>query len=198
MYWRVVSIARYEQPLLERVNSSHLLIFAGSLVTEGREPGAIGALLTHTTTHYDIKAAQLFDSRFIWGKRHLYSAIWHACQAAIHEQMISKTLSMEMLLYAAGQRQIQKAIEILGVGITTRSIVGAILGDNLISIREAYAYFMDALAVNPDISLLDSYDLKKEYVMTKFLGSELEHREMNFLEIEKAVLQRVGMLALER
>ncbi|MFW9856508.1 MAG: KEOPS complex subunit Cgi121 [Candidatus Thorarchaeota archaeon] len=180
------------------VNSSHVLIFSGSLLTKAHEPATIGALLTHVTAHHDIRAAQLFDNRFIWGKRHLYSAVWHAYQAATHDQMISKTLSMEMLLYAAGQRQIQKAIEILGIGSTTRNIAGVILGDNLIPMHEAYAYLRDALDMQEDISLLNKYNLKREFVLANLLELEIEQPEMTDLDIEKAVLQRVGMLALER
>lgn len=167
-------------------------------MTEGKEPAVIGALLNHVTAHYDIKAAQLFDNRFIWGKRHLYSAIWHAYQAAIHNRMISRTLSMEMLLYAAGQRQIHKAIKILGIGPTTRSIVGTILGNNLSTLREAYSYLLENLEMHADLAMLNNLSLKKEHVLAKLLGTELIHREMNSLEIEKAILQKVGMLALER
>ncbi|MFW9777910.1 MAG: KEOPS complex subunit Cgi121 [Candidatus Heimdallarchaeota archaeon] len=180
------------------VNSSHVLIFSGSLLTKTHEPAAIGALLAHVTAHYNIRGAQLFDNRFIWGKRHLYSAVWHAYHAATHNQMISKTLSMEMLLYAAGQRQIQKAIEILGVRSSTRSLAGVILGDNLTPLREAYAYLRDVLDMQEDISLLNQYNLKRDFVLTNLVELEVEHREMTDLDIEKAVLQRVGTLALER
>ena len=196
--WRVISIAQYEQLIIEQVNSSHLLIFAGSLVTEGRESKSIGALLNHVTAHYDLKAAQLFDNRLIWGKRHLYSAIWHAYQAATHDQMISKTLSIEILLYAAGQRQIHKAIEILGVNPTTRSIVGTLLGDDLPSLREAYTYLLEKLEMTADLAKLSDFNLKKEHVLAKLVGTELTPREMNSFEIEKAILQKVGLLALER
>lgn len=105
---------------------------------------------------------------------------------------------MEMLLYAAGQRQIQKAIEILGIGSTTRNIAGVILGDNLIPMHEAYAYLRDALDMQEDISLLNKYNLKREFVLANLLELEIEQPEMTDLDIEKAVLQRVGMLALER
>lgn len=105
---------------------------------------------------------------------------------------------MEMLLYAAGQRQIQKAIEILGVRSSTRSLAGVILGDNLTPLREAYAYLRDVLDMQEDISLLNQYNLKRDFVLTNLVELEVEHREMTDLDIEKAVLQRVGTLALER
>jgi KEOPS complex subunit Cgi121 len=58
---------------------------------------------------------QALDATVVYGKDHLISATKHAQRA--FEQMTNATnsLALEILLYAAGERQIQKAIKKMGV-----------------------------------------------------------------------------------
>ena len=71
----------------------------------------------------------IVDNRFIWGYRHLFSSIWHALKAEKGDKMISKTLSIEILLYTSGNRQIKKAIELSGVNDRTEEIAGILIGN---------------------------------------------------------------------
>ena len=47
----------------------------------------------------------LFDAEKITGKNHIRSAVLHAERSFASEKPIARTLSMEILLYASGQRQ---------------------------------------------------------------------------------------------
>jgi KEOPS complex subunit Cgi121 len=58
---------------------------------------------------------QVFDAKFIYGKDHLISATTHAKRAFQQQTNATNTLAMEILLYAAGERQIQKAIKKMGI-----------------------------------------------------------------------------------
>jgi KEOPS complex subunit Cgi121 len=58
---------------------------------------------------------QLFDADHVAGKPHLFFAALNALKAFENGRNISEKLEMEALLYASGQRQIDKAIEMLGV-----------------------------------------------------------------------------------
>jgi len=58
---------------------------------------------------------QVFDARVIFGKDHLVSATMHARRAFEQGTNATNSLALEILLYAAGERQIQKAIKKIGV-----------------------------------------------------------------------------------
>jgi KEOPS complex subunit Cgi121 len=58
---------------------------------------------------------QVFDASKIFGRDHLHSAILHALRAKTLKTMSTKSLKMEVLLYASGERQIQKAIDKMGI-----------------------------------------------------------------------------------
>lgn len=66
--------------------------------------------------------AQVFDADRIAGAPHLFFALVNALEAIKQGRNISNTLEIEVLLYASGQRQIDKAIRIVGVGPTTSRI----------------------------------------------------------------------------
>ena len=63
---------------------------------------------------YDI-VIQAMDADWIYGKTHLITAINHAKRAFEEKNNSTNSLSMEILLYASGERQIQKAIKNIGV-----------------------------------------------------------------------------------
>jgi len=72
---------------------------------------------------------QFFDSTLIAGFDHLYFAAVNAVKAFDEGYGISKDLAVEVLLYASGQHQISKAIELLGIKQDSRQIAVLIIAD---------------------------------------------------------------------
>lgn len=60
-------------------------------------------------------AVQAFDARYVVGREHLERAVELADRAFARDDAIARDRSVEILLYAAGRRQINRALEI-GVG----------------------------------------------------------------------------------
>jgi KEOPS complex subunit Cgi121 len=58
---------------------------------------------------------QALDADLVYGKDHLISAASHAIRACEQKTNATNSLALEILLYAAGERQIQKAIKKIGV-----------------------------------------------------------------------------------
>jgi len=58
---------------------------------------------------------QAVDAELIYGKNHLISASKHAQRAFEQRKNLTNSLAMEILLYASGEKQIQKAIKKMGV-----------------------------------------------------------------------------------
>ena len=73
---------------------------------------------------------QFFDARFIAGYQHLYFAALNALNAFQEKTNISNNIAVEALLYASAQRQIKKAVEMLGIKKTTSELAVLILPQN--------------------------------------------------------------------
>jgi len=65
---------------------------------------------------------QAFDSNRIYGKRHLRSALYHAIRSRELSLSRSRDLSVDVVRYAAGERQIHVAFEKVGLRKGTRGI----------------------------------------------------------------------------
>ncbi len=160
-------------------------------------PLEIGQILNELALNYDLKATQILDNRLIWGRSHILSAIWHAQKAYQNNRMISKSLSMEILLYSAGFRQIKKAVKLLGVTDTTESVLGVLISDNKNKIINACADAKEALKLDLNLDLLYDYNLKLQYVRKMLKAEGFDGEDYSYSEIENAILQRISLLALE-
>lgn len=69
---------------------------------------------------------QAFDGRYVAGRRHLEAALACADRAIANGEAIADDRGMEVLLYAAGRRQIDRALE---MGITAGSTPVVVLVD---------------------------------------------------------------------
>lgn len=161
------------------------------------EHSEIGSILAKNRTKFGVNASQLFDNQYIWGFHHIYSASWHALKAWKSDRMISKTLSIEILLYAAAQRQIKKAIVLLGVKETTKDVAGILLGKKPENLINASRQLKEELHIKPNIELLDDFKAKNELFVQLLKNDGYNAADFTFDEIEKAVFQKIALLALE-
>ena len=72
--------------------------------------------------------AVLMDPAYVCGKDHILSAVMHAERAFEQGTNRSRTLLTEILLYAAGERQISKAMDKMRPKNGVREIAAAVFG----------------------------------------------------------------------
>lgn len=58
---------------------------------------------------------QVFNADLIYGKKHLISAVEHAKRAIKNKTNTTNSLEMEIMIYAAGERQLKNAIPKIGI-----------------------------------------------------------------------------------
>jgi KEOPS complex subunit Cgi121 len=73
---------------------------------------------------------QFFDAKNVAGKQHMYFAALNALNAFNKKTNISNNLAVEALLYASGQRQIKKAVNMLGIKQDTTEAIALIIAKN--------------------------------------------------------------------
>ena len=66
---------------------------------------------------------QLFDNASIAGDEQLYSALYHAIRAEVSGRSRTRDLSVDVLRYTAGERQIHVALQNVGITECTEKII---------------------------------------------------------------------------
>ena len=139
---------------------------------------------------------QAFDARYVVSRRHLERAVELADRAIERGETIARDPAVEILLYAAGRRQITDALE-LGVSEGSNRVV--VLVDAGPGVDGAAA---DSTAEAVRSRVLDAVeptlgDYDPERVRTYF---DIGDAELDVVDgdLEALVLERVALLVVER
>ena len=131
---------------------------------------------------------QAFDARYVVSRRHLERAVELADRERGRGAAIARDRGVEIALYAAGRRQIDRALE-MGVSPgETPAVVLVSGGDE----DAAAAAIGDLLVSSPTLGAYDEALLKEFYDIGE---TELEATDAG---IEALVLERVALLVVER
>lgn len=87
-------------------------------------------------------AVQAFDADYVAGRGHLAAAVEHADRAFERGESVASDRAVEILLYAAGRRQIREAFE-MGVAPGEQAVVVVVAGGDEASAAAAVAAFLD-------------------------------------------------------
>lgn len=135
-------------------------------------------------------AIQALDARYIAGPEQLERAVVLANRATERGETIARDRSVEILLYAAGRRQINRAFEI-GVSEGEYEVVIVVDGED-----EDGAIATLSELVEP--ASWTSGDRADEERITEFYGITDAEREATDASLEALVCERVVLLVVER
>jgi KEOPS complex subunit Cgi121 len=121
----------------------------------------------------DIAPIQFFNAKHIAGPQHLYFAAINAKNAFQKMTNISETLVIESLLYASGQRQIKKAVKMLGIQ-NTSDIAVLIMARSKIEKDNLIQYVIDRISGKRDDNILELTDKKIDVIKKIFQISDQE------------------------
>lgn len=115
---------------------------------------------------------QIADAAFVGGKEHLLSSFWHASRHFNTGRNISSHFSLEVLLYAAGVRQIHQAISSLGIQESTQAIALIAGSENLSKLQKIVSSYLKDIGAKYDDTVLEMSPEKKKY-LAKTLGESV-------------------------
>lgn len=133
-------------------------------------------------------AVQAFDARYVAGREHLSRAVEFANRAIGRGENVARDRAVEILLYAAGRRQIDQALE-MGVDEGEMAVVVAVDGGD-----EAAAVDAVTDLLEPG-SVLDAADVGR--IQEFFDVSDVERRATE-ADLEALVCERVALLDVEK
>ena len=147
---------------------------------------------------------QFFDARFVAGYEHLYFAVLNALTAFKNGLSISKNLAIEILLYAAAERQIRNAVQLLGVREDTAKVAVVVLAENKGEAVKALDKVSSIIQAEEDESILEIDDKKFETIKKLFnvsdleLEAKLERKGLEKEALKDLIIERVALLVTRR
>jgi len=127
---------------------------------------------------------QFLDAKLIAGQQHLYFSALNALKAFKRKSNISSSLALEVLLYASAQRQIRKAVDLLGIKQDSSQVAVLAINKHEQGTTDCLKVIAKLMPGERDDAVLELTDEKIENIK-KFFG-------ISDLEIE-AKLRRKGL-----
>jgi KEOPS complex subunit Cgi121 len=134
---------------------------------------------------------QVLNAEMVYGKEHIVSAATHALRSWEQRTNATNSLALETMLYAAGERQIQKAIKKMGIKKGRQAIAFVLIDkEKQKRNRKAYDRIID--------KLLDTFHLKCDDIVLEGNIGTLKHFGITAEELRTVPKTRYGDLILER
>ena len=147
---------------------------------------------------------QIFDANLIATWEHLYFAALNALTAFNGSMNISNSLAMEALLYASAQRQIDKAIDLLGMKPKSKNVAVLIITNTLKEAESALESLSKLVLGECDDDILELTDEKAVGIRKLFeisdleLKSKLSREEFEKEALVELVIEHMALLATQR
>ncbi|WP_290813576.1 KEOPS complex subunit Cgi121 [Halovivax sp.] len=166
------------------------------------------ATLSEVGDRHDV-TIQAFDARYVAGRGHLERAVECAERARERGEMIARDPAVEILCYAAGRRQIERALEMgvaAGDGPATILVTGGdreadragrlerASGETASAEAEAIADLADELDLE-EASVLDEADEER---LADFFEITDAERAATDATLEELVCERVALLTVDK
>ena len=140
---------------------------------------------------------QLVDADRVTGKEHLELASYHAQKAFQQKTPTSNSLEIETLLYATGQRQIDKALALMGIALKTKNVAIIVLYSltkptNLSELFKEITRILKGPQSNEVFNMTP--EKEKELIQLFKIAPE----ELQTCSIQNLIIERMAMLELAK
>jgi len=134
----------------------------------------INGFLEHFRKENRGASVQFFDAKHVAGPQHMYFAALNALNAFDKKTNISNNLAVEALLYASAQRQIKKAVEMLGIKQDSSEVAALIITEKRHKKTDYLRLVTKIIPGERDDSILELTDKKIKNIKKLFKISDLE------------------------
>jgi KEOPS complex subunit Cgi121 len=145
--------------------------------------------LNKISRKYDV-VIQAVDADLVAGSKHLIAAVERATRSFSEKSNIANNLGMETLLYVAGSRQIEKALQ-FGVKKECNNIALLIISQSEKNIDCVEQELKKLISEHPEVA--DYTTSKKEKLMSAFNITQEEIAAVGEDKIPDLVLERVAL-----
>lgn len=140
-------------------------------------------------------AVQFFNAELVATWQHLYFAVLNALTAFRNKSNISKNVAVEVMLYASAQRQIRKAIALIGVNRGSADVAVVIIGEKPGAVKTALSSVSKRIGTEPDETVLALSNSKMQSIREAF---DMSDRELETFIAKSDTQQALINLVVER
>jgi len=140
-------------------------------------------------------SVQFFNAELVASWQHLYFEVLNALLAFKNGRNISKTAAMEVMLYASAQRQISKAIQLIGVKPASANVAAVIISENPENLKAALSAVSKHIGAKPDETVLELTNAKIQSIRKAF---KVSTQELEAVTEKKNIQQALVNLIIER
>ena len=145
---------------------------------------------------------QFFDAELVATWQHLYFAALNALLAFKNEINISKSVAMETMLYASAQRQIRKAIDLIGVKCKSASVAVIIIDESAESVKAFLSAVSKRVGEKPDDTVLEIsnkkiQDIRKAFGVAKIELETFMQKSNGEQALVDLVIERMALLSTQ-
>jgi KEOPS complex subunit Cgi121 len=119
---------------------------------------------------------QFFDANLIAGQEHLFFAALNALRTFESKTNISNSVAVETLLFACAQRQIKKAVELIGVKPESSRVAVLVVADTRQMAKATLETMSNLISDERDDGVIELSGEKFEAIKKLFKISDLEIR----------------------
>ena len=163
----------------------------------------VNGFLEHARKEAREAHVQFFDAKLIAGQQHLYFAALNALKAFERKSSISSSLAIEALLYASAQRQIRKAVDMLGIKQDSSQVAVLTIAKHEQGIDDCLKIVSRLMSGERDDGVLKLTDKKIEDIKKLFGISDLEieaklrRKGLEREALVDLVIEHVALLAIQ-
>lgn len=139
--------------------------------------------------------SQVFDASRIAGAAHLVHAARLALVSHATGKSLASSLNIEFVCWTAGSHQIEQALGRVGVGENTRTVALLTVGSSEDEVERARDEALRYLEIERDDVVLKIGPEKAPRLLEVF---SISAKEREIADIQKLVLERMALLALQR
>jgi tRNA threonylcarbamoyladenosine modification (KEOPS) complex Cgi121 subunit len=177
-YGRYVEISGFRKPRI--CNTKVFLVDLSKYLPEGVE-------------------VQFFNADLVATWQHLYFAALNALLAFKTKRNISKSVAVETALYASAQRQIRKALDLIGINPETENVALIIFGSDKSSVKAGFLTVAKRVGAEADETVLELSEDKVQKIRGAFDVSDVELKNMFRRDLRQPlvdlVVERVALLS---
>ncbi len=134
---------------------------------------------------------QVFNADLIYGKKHLISAVNHAKRAFKNKTNTTNSLEMEIMIYAAGERQLKNAIPKIGIKKGKSKIAILFLNHSVQEIEyDKIIYLINELNLDINDKVLEG----NINTLEKFGINRIELETVNEDKYQDLILEKVAIV----
>jgi tRNA threonylcarbamoyladenosine modification (KEOPS) complex Cgi121 subunit len=177
------------------IKGSPLFVAIGGFRVKVKDPQTLVRMVSEASAPY---IAQIVDAGRVASRDHLFMAAVNAAKSTETGMAVSKSITVEAILYASAQDQITKALTLLGVTTKSTTVALMVFAPSLGEAEKSYSKVAELLGEEDDV-VLEIDDAKATSLRKMYdIGDKELEAAGGPSALGRLIVERGALLSLRR